>query len=226
MQFTDRLYKKAKPIWRKSHDHPFVQGIGHGTLDIEKFKFFMQQDYLYLIDYARLFALGSLKGTDLKTMSIFAKLLDSTLNVEMDLHRQYASRLGISEAELEATKAAPTTLAYSGYMLNVSQRGSLADLVAAVLPCTWSYYEIGTELSKIPGALENETYGEWVKMYASEEFGELADWLITLMNELAEGKTEAELTALEEIFLNTSRYEYMFWDMSYNLQMWPTDDEQ
>nr|WP_139367679.1 thiaminase II [Bacillus alkalicellulosilyticus] len=224
MVFTDRLHEKAKPIWRQSHDHPFVQGIGHGTLDLESFKFFMRQDYLYLIDYARLFALGSLKATDLQTMSTFAKLLDSTLNVEMDLHRQYAERLGISAEELEATKAAPITLAYSGYMLNISQRGSLAELVAAVLPCTWSYFEIGKELSQIPGATEHEVYGEWVSMYCSDEFGELADWLITLMNQLTTGMSETELANLEDIFLNTSRYEYMFWDMSYKQDMWPTDE--
>ncbi|UOE93021.1 thiaminase II [Alkalihalobacillus sp. LMS39] len=224
MKFTERLHKKATPIWRKSHDHPFVQGIGQGTLELDKFQFFMCQDYLYLIDYARLFALGSLKAQDLKTMSTFANLLDSTLNVEMDLHRQYAKRLGISIEQLEATKAAPTTLAYSGYMLNVSQRGSLAELVAAVLPCTWSYYEIGKELSQLPGATEHETYGEWVSMYCSEEFGQLADWLIDLLDELATGLPESQLEKLEEIFLNTSRYEYMFWDMSYNKDMWPTDE--
>ncbi|MBU8906774.1 thiaminase II [Desertibacillus haloalkaliphilus] len=224
MKFSDRLHKSAETVWRKSHDHPFVQGIGHGTLDVDKFKFFMRQDYLYLIDYSRLFALGSLKAHDLKTMSTFAKLLDATLNIEMDLHREYAKRLGISKEELEETKAAPITLAYSGYMLNISQRGSLTDLIVAVLPCTWSYFEIGKELSKIPGASDHELYGEWVKMYASEDFEELAVWLIDLIDELTVGATEKELARLEEIFLTTSRYEYMFWDMSYKQEMWPTDE--
>lgn len=224
MKFTQRLYESAQPIWRKSVQHPFVQGIGHGTLDIEKFKFYMCQDYVYLIDYSRLFALGSLKARDLKTMGTFAKLLDATINMEMDLHRDYAKRLGISAEELEATQASPITLAYTGYMLNISQRGSLAELVAAVLPCAWHYHETGLELDKIPGAAEHDIYGHWVRMYKSQEFGELGEWLITLMDELAEGKTEQELAHLEEIFLNTSRYEYMFWDMAENMTMWPTDE--
>ncbi|WP_100406706.1 thiaminase II [Bacillus solitudinis] len=224
MTFSKRLHTKAKPIWQKSHQHPFVQGIGQGTLDIEKFKFFMCQDYVYLIDFARLFALGSLKAPDLKTMSTFAKLLDATLNEEMSLHRAYAERLGISTENLEATKPAPTTLAYSSYMLNIAQRGSLAELIAAVLPCSWSYYEIGKELSQIPGAMKHDIYGEWVSMYQSEEFGELAYWLIDLLNELTHGKSEGELARLEEIFLNTSRFEYMFWEMSYQQAMWPFDE--
>ena len=71
MKLSERLFQAATPIWDKNHQHPFVQGIGNGNLDIEKFKFYMCQDYLYLIDYSRLFALGSLKSSDLKTMSMW-----------------------------------------------------------------------------------------------------------------------------------------------------------
>ncbi|KGA98487.1 thiaminase [Alkalihalobacillus alcalophilus ATCC 27647 = CGMCC 1.3604] len=224
MKLSERLYEKAQPIWEQSHSHPFVQGIGNGTLDIEKFKFFMCQDYLYLIDYARLFALGSLKAHNLETMQTFAKMLHVTLDEEMSLHRAYAKRLGISKEELEATKPAPTTLAYSSYMLNIAQRGSLKELLAAVMPCAWSYYEIGKKLSETPGAMEHVWYGEWVTMYQSPEFGEVAEWQIDLLDQLTESSSEEELLELEEIFLTTSRFEYMFWDMSYQQAMWPLHD--
>ena len=104
MKFTEHLYAKFKADWRKNHEHPFIVDMGKGTLDLDKFRFYMIQDYLYLIDYAKLFALGAVKASDLKTMGIFASLLDSTLNEEMSLHRTYAARFGISEAELEAAK--------------------------------------------------------------------------------------------------------------------------
>ncbi|WP_227936309.1 thiaminase II [Alkalihalobacillus deserti] len=224
MKFSERLYKELQPIWRKNHAHPFVQGIGDGTLDQEKFRFFMIQDYLYLIDYAKLFALGVMKAEDLETMGKFAKLLETTLNEEMSLHRKYGKKFGITEEEFEQAKPSPTTLAYSHYMLHVGQNGTLTDLVAAILPCMWSYSEIGKELNQIPGASEHEFYGEWIKMYSSKEFEELADWCIDLLDQLTEGKPETELEKLEEIFLNTTRFEYMFWDMSFNQAMWPTDE--
>lgn len=224
MTFSERLYENLQPIWRQNHHHPFVRGIGDGTLAKEKFRFFMIQDYLYLIEYAKLFALGAMKSNDVKTMGEFAKLLSSTLNDEMALHRQYAQKFGISEVELEQAKPAPTTLAYTHYMLHVGQNGSLAELVASLLPCMWSYAEIGQELNKKPGAAEHEFYGEWIQMYASEEFGELTAWTIDLLNELAKGKPEHELDQLEDIFLNTTRFEYMFWDMCYHQQMWPNDE--
>jgi thiaminase (transcriptional activator TenA) len=224
MKFSQRLYDKLQPIWRQNHAHPFVQGIGSGTLDQEKFRFYMIQDYLYLIDYAKLFALGAVKATDVETMGKFAALLDSTLNEEMSLHRQYAARFGISHEELENAKPSPITLAYTHYMLHASQNGTLAELVAALLPCTWSYWEIGKELKEIPGAADHELYGEWISMYSSDEFGQLAIWCIDLLDKLAEEKSEKELAGLEEIFLNTTRYEYMFWEMAFNQEMWPTDE--
>jgi thiaminase/transcriptional activator TenA len=224
MKFSERLREQLEPIWQKNHAHPFVVEMGNGTLDKDKFRFYMIQDYLYLIDYAKLFALGAVKAKDVETMGKFAALLDATLNEEMSLHRQYAAKFGISEEELESAKPSPITLAYSHYMLHVSQNGTLAELVAALLPCMWSYWEIGKELSEIPGAKDHELFGEWISMYSSEEFGKLAVWCIDLLDELAEGKSEAEVANLEEIFLNTTRYEYMFWEASYNKEMWPTDE--
>jgi thiaminase (transcriptional activator TenA) len=224
MKFSKRLHQKLQHIWRKNHSHPFVKGMGDGTLEQEKFRFYMIQDYLYLIDYSKLFALGAVKATNLEDMEKFSALLHATMNEEMSLHRQYAARFGISGEELENAEPSPITLAYTHYMLYSAQNGTLAELVAALLPCAWSYWEIGKELSEIPGALDHELYGDWIEMYSSEEFGEHAQWCIDLLDKLADGKSEAELLQLEKIFLNTTRYEYMFWDMAYNKEMWPTDE--
>ncbi|MCQ6276893.1 thiaminase II [Bacillus sp. V3B] len=223
MKFSERLHEKLQSVWRKNHAHPFVKEMGDGTLDKEKFRFYMIQDYLYLIDYSKLFALGAVKATNLEDMGRFSTLLHATMNEEMSLHRQYAARFGISTSELENAEPSPITLAYTHYMLHSAQNGTLAELVAALLPCAWSYWEIGKELSLIPGAIDHEWYGDWIKMYSSEDFGEHTTWCIDLLDRLAEGKSEADLFQLEKIFLNTTRYEYMFWDMAYNKRMWAID---
>ncbi|WP_147804730.1 thiaminase II [Alkalicoccus halolimnae] len=223
-KFSERLYEKLQPVWRKNHSHPFVVEMGEGTLDKEKFRFFMVQDYLYLIEYAKLFAIGATKAQDVRTMGRFAALLDVTMNEEMELHRQYAKKFDITEKELEEASPSPVTLAYTHYMLHAGQNGSLSDLVAALLPCAWSYWEIGRELAAIPGAADHPLYGEWIRMYSSEEFAQTARWCIDLLDELTADTSEAELQKLEEIFLNTTRFEYMFWDMAYNETMWPIDE--
>ncbi|MBS4210387.1 thiaminase II [Bacillus sp. FJAT-50079] len=224
MKFTDRILEKALPIWRRNHNHPFVREIGNGTLDEDKFRFYMVQDYLYLIQYVKIFAIAVVKADELKHMEKFAKILEGHLHFEMELHRSYAARFGITNEELESAKPAPTVLAYTHYMLHVAQNGTLAEVMAAVLPCAWSYWEIGKELNEIPGAAEHPKYGDWVKTYSSKEFGEMATWCMELMNEQASGKSEKEWEKLEEIFIHTTKFEYMFWDMAYGKQMWPGDE--
>jgi len=222
-EFTERIWDRVEPIWQSYLEHPFVKGLGDGSLDREKFKHWLKQDYVYLIEYSRLFALGSAKAEDLPTMMTFAKLLDGTLNMEMELHRQYAGKFGLTATDLEETEAAATTTAYTSYMLNVSQLGGVENVIAAVLACAWSYNFIGLELAKIPGALDHEFYGHWVQMYSSPEFTELSDDCKRQLNELTAGKPERDLAKLEEIIVKTSLFEYMFWDMAENLEEWPID---
>ena len=103
MTFSQRAEEKAKDLRAAILKHPFVTGIGDGTLDVEKFKFYVRQDYLYLIDYSRVLALASARAETLDEMSWFARLLHETLNTEMELHRDYCRQFGISRLELEET---------------------------------------------------------------------------------------------------------------------------
>src|SRR5690625_1006630 len=118
IMFTDRLFKAVEPIWNSYLEHPFVKGIGEGTVDKDKFIHYMKQDYIYLIEYSRVFAIGSTKANNLKTMTIFANLLHGTMNYEMDLHREYAGKFGISNKELAATKPSATMTSYTSSMIS------------------------------------------------------------------------------------------------------------
>ncbi|UFJ42320.1 thiaminase II [Brevibacillus humidisoli] len=220
-RFSERLYQKVQPIWERTHQHPFVTGLGDGTLPKDSFIFYMKQDYVFLIDYAKLFGIASAKAYDLTTGARFAALQEATLNEEMALHRGYAERLGISREALESTEPSFVMLAYTSYMLKVAYQGSLAELISALLPCMWSYAEIGKRLAAKPGAADHPLYGEWIKMYSSPEFGELSEWLIELLDELTEGSSEQVLSRLEQHFLTTSRMEYQFWEMAYRKELWP-----
>src|SRR5690625_1416903 len=220
-KFTDRVFNRVEPLWKAYLEHPFVKGIGEGDLEVEKFKHYLKQDYLYLIEYSRIFAIGAAKAKDLKSMTMFADLLHGTMNFEMDLHREYAEKFGITNEELEATESSATMTAYTSYMIGQAELGGVENAIAAVLACAWSYNWIGKKLAKWPGATKHEFYGDWVKMYASDGFTKIADDCIDLINELAKGKPEHELERLEEIFVKTSYFEYMFWDMAENISMWP-----
>lgn len=218
MTVTQRLYEAARPIWEACHAHPFVTGIGDGTLEVEKFRYFLLQDYLYLFDYARVFAWGVVKARSPELMRFFSANVDAILGGEMKIHRAYMARLGITEEQVFAVRPALPNLSYTNYMLSAAAAGGPAEIVAAILACSWSYAEIGTRLAARPGALEHPFYGEWVQGYSSEEYQETNRALVERMDALAAGGSEEEYRRLEEIFVACSRYELGFWEMAWKLE--------
>lgn len=220
-RFTRSLRRRADAIWRRELEHPFVRAIADGTLALDKFRFYLRQDYVFLIDYCRVFALAASKAHDLGTIRLFAKLLSDTINTEMQLHRDYCAGFGISTAELETTRAAPATHAYTRHLLAVAHGGALADIVAAVLPCQLGYTEIGTALVGEDCAGLRSRYADWIRMYASEEFVAGAERVARVLDDLVAGYPDRELERLAELFLASSRYEYLFWEMAWTMSDWP-----
>lgn len=217
MTTTQRLYDAAKDIWAGYHTHPFVQGIADGTLDQNKFRYYMIQDYLYLIDYAKVFAEGVCKAQDMQTMALFAQYVHQILDGEMDIHKGYMARLHIPMSEVEQTPAALDNLSYTSYMLRVAYEGDAADVTAAILSCAVSYEAIGKEIVRThPDAVNHPFYGEWVRGYSAPEYADANRILEDLMNRLTEGASEERLAKLTEIFVRCSRYEGAFWDMAWD----------
>lgn len=215
---STRLHDAAASVWEACLRHPFVTGIGDGTLDMEKFRYFMLQDYLYLFDYARVFALGVVKARDPELMRVFAANVDAILGGEMKIHRAYMKRLDITEEQVFSIKPALANLSYTNYMLSVAQTGGPMEIVASILACSWSYAEIGQALAAIPGAAAHPFYGEWIRGYASEEYAATNQALIELMDSLAADAGEEQLAYLTDVFVNCSRYELGFWDMAWDVQ--------
>ena len=219
MSFTEDLEPVAEPIWEAILDHPMVAQLGEGTLDEEPFAYWVRQDYVYLIEYARVFALGAANAPDLERMGTFAELLDGTINTEMDLHREYAAEFEISEAELEATDPSPTTRAYTDFLVRVAATGTFGDLVAALLPCMWGFNETGTRLAA-RGLPDHEQYAAWIEMYSGEDFSELSAWCKGLMDDVAADATPQERERYTDLFRTSARYEYRFWDAAWGQEEW------
>ena len=220
MGFADDIEEKALPIRQAILSHPFITGVGDGSLPVDNFKYYVKQDYVYLKAYARVLALASAKSPDLETMGWFAGLLDETLNTEMELHRRYCAEFGITQQELETTVPAPTTVAYTSFLLQIAYHGTFPELVASLLPCQRGYCEIGTHLASLGEPENAPLYGQWIRMYASPEFAELAESIRSLVNRIAEEPAKGQIAAMEEAYLTSLRFELAFWDMAQNLEGW------
>jgi thiaminase/transcriptional activator TenA len=217
---TDELLEAAKPLWDAQLEHPFVRGLGDGSLEEIRFKRWVRQDYLYLKEFARIFAWAVAKAKELDSMSWYAGVLDLTLNTEMELHRQYAARFGITPDELEAEAMWPTTRAYTDFLVRTAADGDMAELLAALLPCAWGYVHIAKALAA-GDPPEDQRYADWIAQYASDEFEDASDWLKEQMERLAADAGQAKRVRLRELFLLSSRYEWAFWEMCWTGESWP-----
>ena len=218
MGFITEIENQTLSIRQAILEHPFITGIGDGSLPVDRFKYYVIQDYVYLIDYSRALAIASARAIDLQDMSWFAGLLDETLNQEMALHRSYCQEFGINLQELESVEPASTTKSYTNFLLKTAYQGSFGELVASLLPCQWGYWEIGDHLLKRGLPTSAPLYAEWIKMYTSEEFTELAHQIREMANRIGDDAGFAEQAAMRQAYTNSVQLEHRFWDMAYGLE--------
>lgn len=217
--FTTYLRRLADPIWEAQHTHPIVRGIGNGDLDSGTFSFWLRQDYLFLIDYAKFFAQAVVRAPDLASMTRLAQLLHEVLYREMELHRSYAAEFGITEADLASETRAPTTQGYTDFLLRTGATGEYAEVLGALLPCMWGYSEVGLRLAKLEQPTDPR-YRRWISVYADPEFAELARWCRDLTDDACRDLSESALARVRDAFITSSRYELAFWEMALTRESW------
>ncbi|MFC4353829.1 thiaminase II [Chryseomicrobium palamuruense] len=220
MGISKEMRKENEKLWESSFHHPFVKGLADGTLPKEVFKFYVLQDAYYLSHFAKVQAIAASKATDLKMTQAFAHHAEQTCVAELQLHQTFVQELGITEQEVKDFKPSPSAYGYITHLYYAAQ-GDIADILAALLPCYWLYYEIGTRFSEAKP--EDPIYQKWLETYNSEWFAALVNEQIDRMDELADGKTEEQKNRLKELFRISSYYEWTFWQQAWDQQTWDVE---
>ncbi|WP_087972265.1 thiaminase II [Oceanobacillus rekensis] len=218
MRFTESLREATKQSWELSLNHPFVQGIVDGDLPLDIFKNYIMQDIYYLKHYGKVHAFAAAHADDFHVSAKLAEKAKKTAEAELTVHKEHAKLLKITDEEMENFKPAPTAYAYTSHLYRASLSGSLAQIVAAMLPCYWLYADIG--LTYKDAKPKEKIYQNWLNMYASNGFQESTQEMIDLLDELAEKASEAEKEKFKEQFIIAKEYELAFWEMSYTFETW------
>ena len=219
MSFFERLKKEAAAEWRAYTEHPFTDALADGSLAEAAFRHYLVQDYLFLIEFARAYALAVYKSPELADMREAAAGLSAILDVEMNLHVKLCAGWGLSPDDLERAPPASEMLAYTRYVLDAGMRGDLLALKVALAPCVIGYAEIATRLASKPNAMAaTNPYHVWIGEYAGAPYQEVAANAQAHLDALAERYVtparEAELIA---IFREATRLEADFWEMGWRV---------
>lgn len=220
MAFSDELLDLGEPIWAAQYDHPFVRELATGELDPAAFRHWVEQDYRYLLDYARLFAIAGTKARDERTMTHLLGVAHTVLDHEMDLHRTFARDYGLTPQELESVEKAPTCVAYTNFLLRTAHEGSVAEIAAAMYPCGQGYLDVAERMAE--RSTGEHRYTPFIEKYTSDEFREAVAWMREFVDRTAE-RHPGEHGAMRDAFLRSARLEHAFWEMAYTRESWPMD---
>lgn len=214
MKFTDLLWAEALPIFEQIQAHPFNQELKEGTLPLEKFKFYIYQDSLYLADFARALAVAGTKAGNSQDLLDFLQFAQNAIIVERALHVGYFKEYVI---EYQSGKA-PGCFAYTNYLMATSAFESYEVAVAALLPCFWIYKQVGDYI--YANQATPNPYQNWINAYAGEDFAHSVQKALDICDRLAENASDITRARMIEAYVTASRLEYVFWDSAYRLESW------
>jgi thiaminase/transcriptional activator TenA len=221
MSFSHHLRTLAEPIWQAQLSHPFVVALGNGTLPERKFKYYILQDARFLGDLHRVFSAAAQMAPDSDSALRFTKLAEETIVVERSLHEGYGKRWKMTPRQMISVPMAPTNFGYTRHMLAVAATGSCCEAAVVALPCAWIYCVVGQHLLKHGPPKKSHPYRDWLMLYASPEFAEVQKWMRKKVDQWAKTAGREERRRMEEAFVISSRYEWMFWEMAWNEEKWP-----
>lgn len=212
-----RLRDAAGTVWQDYTRHAFVEGLRQGTLPRKAFLGYLAQDYIFLIHFARAWALGVTKADSLEEMRACAATVDALVNGELSLHVKTCAEAGLTETDLYAAEEHPANLAYTRYVLEAGHSGNFLDLLAALSPCVMGYGQIGARLGA--DVTPDHPYADWIAAYAGAEYqqvcrdaGALLDGAVSRRLGDAPQATPA-WARLCQRFTTATRLEVAFWQM-------------
>ena len=217
--WTTRLWTQVEPTYRAILAHPFLTGLTDGSLEQNRFAYYLAQDAHYLRDYARALAVVGAKAATHADTGLFAGHAAETVAVELALHETLLPQLGLDPAELDAIAPSPTTTAYTSYLLAAAYGGTFAEGVAAVLPCYWIYQRVGAELAG--RGSPDPRYARWIDTYGGDAFAATVSEVLALADRIGAALDPDESARAARHFATTSRYEWMFWDAAWRREAWP-----
>ena len=217
--FSEWAWRETAELRQRILALPFNEELADGTLTQERFQFYMIQDALYLEQYSRALAIAAAKAPDPEAMQRFARAAEEALVVERALHGGFFERFGVDPNDAAAADPSPTCYAYTNFLLSVAHVASYEELVAAVLPCFWIYWEVGNHIAKTASA--DNPYQAWIDTYSDPAFGEAVKAVIAIADRTAGTATDERRGAMLGAFKRSTQYEWMFWDSAYRLEAWP-----
>jgi thiaminase (transcriptional activator TenA) len=219
MSFSQAAWQRTALLRQSIDALPFNTELAAGTLSRARFQGYIIQDAMYLTVYSRVLAIAGAKGPDGAVLRAFGECALEAVAVEQALHERYMREFGIEPSSLPTAEPSPDCLGYTSFLLATAYHDPWEILVAALLPCFWIYWDVGSRVAK--DAAPDNPYRAWIDTYADEAFGEAVRAVIGITDRAADATTAAIGDRMMTAFVRSTQYEYLFWDGAYQQRRWP-----
>ncbi|RJL32201.1 TenA family protein [Bailinhaonella thermotolerans] len=204
MRLSEELHRIGRPLLDAQLAHPTVAGIARGDLPEPVFRSWLEQDYLFLLDYVRVFSRLAWQAPDAH-LGDLVDLAHATYHDELELHRSLSAEFG---ADLGGARKGGPCEAYTAFLLGSAE--NYAEGLAALYPCMWGYSTLGAILAKNPP--DEPRYRRWIDTYADPGFAALTERIAQMIDESEPG-TEAGRARSHALFREGMAHELAFWDV-------------
>ncbi len=209
MLFTGRLWKMSKSLYRDMITHPFNVELSAGTLEVERFKTYLQQDALYIESYTKaLFQLAN-KAPTLEIKNILIGFAEDGFLIEKELHDNFFRKFKITPVE----ERLPACHDYGNFLDNVTFLSPYPMGLVSLLPCFWMYREVGVHLNN--NTVKDNPYQPWLDTYTGEEFTEQVRQMLQLVESAAQHSNYYMRDDMKTMYMQSCRMELRFWDECY-----------
>ena len=216
MKFSTVLFESVKDLWDQAANKLFVTEMAMGVLEEQRYRYYMIQDYLYLLEYIDI--LGSIYecSDDPELKEFISFVIEQTKKEIMQVHIPNMREMGITDEEISACPESREIADYVNYMrTQVRNEGVLAGLTAQ-LQCSWVYAYIGMQMMKqYPDDISSSPYRSWFEAYTCDDYISANQKWIDILDEKTKGVEGEEARKLCRIFRTCAEYENSFWDMLY-----------
>ncbi|WP_404457336.1 thiaminase II [Oceanobacillus kapialis] len=221
MSFSEQLRKENDDLFEAIFHHSFVQGVGKGDISKEALAHYVKADFEYLNAFMQIYGIALAKSQNREDIAYFFDQIKFVLHDEIHPHRNFCEHIGVKYENLQGHPLPPTADHYIKHMMYHAQMGSPGEILAALLPCPWTYWEIGQTLMKeFEPSIEHPFY-DWISFYVGEEIEHTTNELRTRLDQFAANSSPEEKEKMKDAFRKSCQLELKFWEMAYTLEEWP-----
>ncbi|MFI8379396.1 thiaminase II [Leeuwenhoekiella sp. NPDC079379] len=215
MKWSNTSWNRIQPIYDRIIKMPFINQLADGSLPLEQFQFYIQQDSIYLENFGRALALIAARCHDVQDILAYTRFAEGAIVVENALHESFFNDFKITKTQ----QISPACHHYIHFLKSTAALDQVEVAMAAVLPCFWIYKEVG-DFIYANQTSKNNPYQKWIDTYAGEEFGLLVEQAIAICDRVAQNCSQSQLDKMHSAFYIASQLEYMFWDSASKLNSW------